>query len=73
MQRLTEAKEQEQSRMRRGEPGTKASGQGMPALVTDIASTISTAPKGGEQGWVPRKPGRQDHLTLPRHADWQGR
>lgn len=40
--------------------------------VADIASPISTAPKGGEQGWMPQEPGRQDHLIFPQHADWQG-
>lgn len=71
MQRLTEAKEQEQSRMRRGEPSTKASGQGKPALVADRASTISAAPKGGTRLDAPRNR-ETGSPHIPRHADWLG-
>lgn len=57
----------------RDEPATKAWSEGVPALVADKASIISTAPKGEEQGWMPQEPGRQDYSPACRLAGWATR
>lgn len=63
--------EQEQSTTS-GEPATKACGQGIPALVADRASKISTGPKGGEQSWMLQEPG-SPHSPACTLAGWTAR
>lgn len=65
MRRFTGAKEQEQSMVTRGEPATKAWGQGIPAPVAERTSTNSTKRRGAKLDAPGTREAGSPHIPHP--------